>query len=269
MEYEGRHYPDNPFERMMKVKVEDSSKGRFQFDETYPYLDDSFGYKLCRLGNSLLLQCLIIPYMKLTLGLKVEGRDILKKYKDELKGGAVTVCNHVFVADAVAVAYALRKFRSLHLPSFGKHFNNKGFYWFLHSLGGVPVPETMGGMRGFDDAFETFHKRGEWIHVFPEYVRWDYYPYVRPFRKGAFTMAYKYNCPLIPLVITFKKKPFFGFLAPKKWKGMTIHILEPVFPDRTATRKSEVIRLREEAQKRMVEGAGIQNNIWPAIPDDE
>ena len=30
---------------MVNVKVKDSSTGRFQFDDTYPYLDDSFSYK--------------------------------------------------------------------------------------------------------------------------------------------------------------------------------------------------------------------------------
>ena len=73
-------YPDNPFSRMVKVKVQDSSKGRFQFDENYPYLDDSFKYKFNRSLNAFLLKCIVVPYLKIFRGLKIEGRDILKKY---------------------------------------------------------------------------------------------------------------------------------------------------------------------------------------------
>ena len=48
----GIDYPtDNPYKRLLNVEVEDSSKGRFQFDETYPYLDDSWRFKLNCIGG--------------------------------------------------------------------------------------------------------------------------------------------------------------------------------------------------------------------------
>ncbi len=46
----------------------------------------------------------------------------------------------------------------------------------------------------------------------------------------------------------------------------TIRILEPVFPDRSKSRESEVRRMLELAHARMVEGAGIKDNPWPANP---
>ena len=51
----GINYPtDDPTTRLVEVKVQDSSQGRWQFDETYPYIDNSFGYKFNRLLNALL-----------------------------------------------------------------------------------------------------------------------------------------------------------------------------------------------------------------------
>ena len=251
-------YPDNPFSRMVKVKVQDSSKGRFQFDENYPYLDDSFKYKLNRSLNAFVLKCIVVPYLKVFRGLKIEGRDILKKYKKELATGGISICNHVFREDAVIVCAALGIFRKFHIPVFAKHLNNNVFYyWMIRYLGGIPIAETMGGMKEFNKALDTYHERGEWIHVFPEEVRWDYYPYIRPFRKGPFTMAYKYKCPLLPLCIKFSDRG-----------RITVKILEPVFPDGTKTRESEVNRMREIAHSRMVEGMGIKNNPWPANPSD-
>lgn len=269
MKIGNRIYPDSPHERMMKVKVKDSSQGRFQFDENYPYYEDSLWYRFNRALCSFVLHFLAIPYIKVAKGLKVEGRDILKKYRKEFEGGALTVCNHVFLMDAVIVCHAVRKFRSMHIPMYAKHFNNKGFYWMIHSMGGVPVAESIAGMRKFDEAFDKFHERKDWIHVFPEEVRWDYYPYLRPFRKGAFTMAYKYDIPVLPLVITFReRKGLYRLFGSKDQPLMTISILEPVFPDKEARRKEEVNRLREQAHQEMVERMGV-DNIWPAVPLDE
>ena len=111
-------YPDYPFTRMVNVKVKDSSTGRFQFDDTYPYLDDSFSYKFNRCVNAFVLRWLDNIYHRVCLGLRIEGRDILKKYKKELADGGVSICNHVFREDAVMVCRALGKYRTMHIPVF-------------------------------------------------------------------------------------------------------------------------------------------------------
>ena len=124
-------------------------------------------------------------------------------------------------------------------------------------------------MRKFDEAFDKFHEQKEWIHVFPEEVRWDYYPYLRPFRKGAFSMAYKYQIPVLPLVITFReRKGLYKLFGKADTPLMTVNILEPVLPQKGARRKEEVVRMRKEAHAKMVERMGV-DNIWPAIPEDE
>ena len=269
MKIGNRIYPDSPFERMMKVKVEDSSKGRYQFDENYPYYEDGLWYRFNKLLCSIVLNCLAIPYMKIAMGLRVKGRDVLKKYGKELENGAVTICNHVYLMDAVVATWAVRKFRRIHIIMYAKHFNNPGFHWMLHSMGGVPIAENIAGMRKFDEAFDKFHEQKQWIHVFPEEVRWDYYPYLRPFRKGAFSMAYKYQVPILPLVITFReRKGLYRLFGKSDTPLMTINILEPVFPQKGARRKEEVIRMRKEAHAKMVERMGV-DNIWSAIPEDE
>ena len=79
----------------------------------------------------------------------------------------------------------------------------------------------------------------------------------------------KCYCPLVPLVITFRKRTgLYRLTGPKDMPLFTIKILEPVFPDRSKTRESEVLRMMKVAHDRMVEGAGIKNNPWPANPCD-
>lgn len=266
----GIDYPtDDASKRLVEVKVEDSSKGRWQFDETYPYIDNSFSYKFNRLLNAAFQSIIVALYHRICLGLRIRGRDILRKYKKELKGGALTVCNHVWREDAVMVYHAVRRYYTMHMPVYAKHLNNPGFYWMLRFMGGVPVPESLAGMRGFNAAFDSFHEKGEWIHVFPEAVRWDCYSFIRPFHKGTFTMAYKYGCPVVPCVITYReRKGIFRLTGKKQLPLFTIRILEPVFPNKELNRKDAILDMVTRAHAEMVEAAGIVNNPWPAIHED-
>ena len=266
----GIDYPkDDASKRLVEVKVEDSSQGRWQFDETYPYIDNSFGYKFNRRVNAFVLSVLVALYHRICLGLRIEGRSILRKYRKELKGGAITVSNHVWREDAVMVFHAVRKYYHMHMPVYAKHLNNPGFYWMLRYMGGVPVPESLAGMRGFNNAFDSFHAKGDWIHVFPEAVRWDCYSFIRPFHKGTFSMAYKYDCPVVPCVITYReRKGFFRLTGKKQIPLFTIHILEPVFANKNLPRKAAVEDMCVRAHSEMVEAAGIINNPWPAVHED-
>lgn len=261
----GIDYPDDPFERLVKVKVEDSSKGRFRFDDSYPYLDNSFSYKFNRVINAFVLSCLDALYHRVCLGLKIEGRENLRG----IKGCAVSVSNHVWREDASMICHAVRRYYRMHLPIYAKHFNNPSFYWMIRYMGGVPVPEGMAGMRGFNAAFDEFHRKGEWIHVFPEEVRWDYHKFIRPFRKGAFTMAYKYNVPIVPCVITYReRKGIFRLTGKKSMPLFTVKVLEPIWPDKTKNRREGVDELLRKAHAAMEKGAGIIVNPWPAEPQE-
>ncbi len=266
----GIDYPtDDPTVRLVKVKVQDSSKGRFQFDETYPYLDESFGYKFNRVLNAFVLSVLDAAFHRVCLGLKIEGRENLRKYKEQLKGGAITVGNHVWREDAVMIFHAVRKYYRMHMPVFAKHLNNPGFYWMLRYMGGVPVPESLAGMRGFNAAFDKFNADGDWIHVFPEAVRWDYYTWLKPFHKGTFTMAYKYNVPVVPCVITFReRKGLFLLTGKKNMPLFTVKVLEPVFIDKSLPRRDAVKDLILRVRAEMKEAMGIIENPWPDIYED-
>ena len=78
-------------------------------------------------------------------------------------------------------------------------------------------------------------------------------------------MAYKYDMPLLPCVITFRERTgIFRLFGPKELPLLQCEIGEPIFPDKTQPRATEVNRLLETAHKQMCEMAGIVNNPWPA-----
>lgn len=263
----GINYPeDNPYERLV-APVYDR---HIVFDEHYPYLDDSLSFRIQNwIGYNLVLYPLVFTLNHIRFGLRIRGREILKKYKKEFKNGAITISNHMYRLDCPVVLEAVRANRHTRIPMYAANFNTKD-NWFMRMVGGIPLPENMGALKKFNAAFDEFHRRGWWFHIFPEAARWDFYKPLRPFRKGAFTMAYKYGMPIIPCVITYRERTgIYKLFGKPSQPLLTVTIGEPVFPDKTNSRKDEVDRMRTEARQRMEKMAGITHNPWNIVPDEE
>ena len=266
---QGSQYPEEDGSQSI---LHTQTIGNLQFDENYPYLDDSFWYRLNNwVGYYLFLYPIVFLTNHIKNGLRIRGRHILRKYKKELRGGAITICNHCNRLDAPAVIEAVRGKHTTRIPMFAPTFNSKD-HWYVWAVGGVPIPTDggMAAMKRFNAAFDEFHRRGWWIHIFPEAARWDYYKPLRPFQKGAFTMAYRYNMPLLPCVITYReRKGIYKLFGKADDPLLTIEIGEPLFPNTQVSRKEEVDRLRQQSHSQMVRMAGITHNTWPAVPENE
>lgn len=264
----GIDYPtDDPFQRLVHVAVEDSSKGKYQFDETYPYLETSLLFKLSSIAGYLIKWLLTTVHNRCHFGFRIEGKENVRKYKRQLRDGAVCICNHVYMFDALGVHSAWQRFKQVRIPMFAKHFNGRAS-WVLRQVGGVPIPETREGIRKFNEAFDEFARRKYWFIVFPEAVRWDMYVPVRPFRRGAFSMAYKYNRPIIPNVFSFReRKGIYRLFGKKDYPCVTLHVGEPIWFDKSANRKEELDRVCREAHEAMERMAGIEINPWPAMEE--
>ncbi|MBO4986215.1 MAG: 1-acyl-sn-glycerol-3-phosphate acyltransferase [Paludibacteraceae bacterium] len=263
-------YPqDNPFARTLFPKY----TKQLAIDDKYPYLNDSVGYKFnLYLGYYVFLHLLLRIKLRVQMGLRIRGREVLKKHKEGLKNGAITIANHVYRLDCPCVLIAVNRTHNTRIPMFAPNFRTKDGY-FMGIAGGIPIPEAeagMSAMKKFNEAFDEFHRRGWWFHIFPEACRWDMYKPLRPFQKGAFTMSYKYNKPLLPCVITYReRKGIFRLFGPKELPLLTVTIGEPIYPDTTQARKTEVERLRNVAHAQMQQMAGITHNPWPAAWENQ
>ena len=263
-------YPqDNPFARTLFPKY----TKQLAIDDKYPYLNDSIGYKFnLYLGYYVFLHLLLRIKLRVQMGLRIRGREVLKKHKEGLKNGAITIANHVYRLDCPCVLIAVNRTHNTRIPMFAPNFRTKDGY-FMGIAGGIPIPEAeagMSAMKKFNEAFDEFHRRGWWFHIFPEACRWDMYKPLRPFQKGAFTMSYKYNKPLLPCVITYReRKGIFRLFGPKELPLLTVTIGEPIYPDTTQARKTEVERLRNVAHAQMQQMAGITHNPWPAAWENQ
>ena len=274
-------YPeDNPYEGLYKPVYD---RPYPEIDADYPYADFSFRNRLKIVwGYNVVLRILgIVLRVKYGLRWRIDGEQ--KWYRSschvrrwlrqfDLSAGAITLGNHCYRHDCASIFTALHASSHTRIPMFAPNFRTKDQY-YLQIIGGVPIPapeEGLSAMKAFNAAFDEFHRRGYWFHIFPEAKRWDWYKPLRPFQKGAFTMAYKYNKPLIPCVITYRPRTgFYRLLGPKDEPLTQVTIGAPVFPDTTAPRAAETERLRLLAHETMCRLAGITRNSWPAKPDRE
>ena len=262
-------YPEKPDGRMVPVNpVRD-----VVVDENYPFLDKSFKFKVIRGFMYFVIWTAAHLVSIIRFGIKFEGRKNLRKHKELLKNGAMTVANHVQRWDFIFIAQAIR-FRKIYFPAWKEHLKGRDEIFIRHA-GGIPVPESIKAIKCFNKAFDEIREKKFWLHAYPESSRFDYYVPIRPFKKGVFTLAHRYNLPVVPIGFSYRK-PHFPFtlvnlfrsiIGMKKIPLITVRIGEPILLDNTLDRKEAVQKLRRECHEAVVKLAGITDNPWPAEGD--
>ncbi|MCR4715289.1 MAG: 1-acyl-sn-glycerol-3-phosphate acyltransferase [Treponemataceae bacterium] len=261
----GINYPEKPDEFIYQPVF---IKERKTVDEKYPFEDKSFAAKLRHFIIYAGIFTIVFALHPFVYGLRIKGKENIRKNKKLFKNGAITVCNHVYRWDFLAVLQAV-KFRQLTFPARSDLAFTKDAFEVL-GAGGIPLPETISATKKFNEAFDNVHSKKKWIHVFPEACRWDFYQPIRPFKPGAFAFAYKYQIPIIPMVITYRPRTGFYkiFRTHKNDPLITLTIGEPITPDLTLQRKHSSAKMLEETHSWMVKTAGIEQNCWEAASQD-
>jgi 1-acyl-sn-glycerol-3-phosphate acyltransferase len=229
-------------------------------DKDYPYMPHGAWFRIKRAAVAAVLHLVVFPIMHLTHGLRIYGRENLRKHKKELKNGAITVSNHVFMWDYLCVLKAIRPHIS-YFPAWKPNFES-GFQSFMRILGGMPIPEgDIHAMIAFKRDLDKVVADGKWLHVFPEGSLWYFYPDIRPLKPAAFRYAVKYGKPLIPISMSFRPRKGWRKLF-GKGPFVDLHIAEPLYADPTLPPREAADELRTRAYKIMQE----MNGILPGDP---
>ncbi len=253
---------DDPFVKMAPIRGELKD---IKFDETYPYLDKSLTFRIWHFLIYLVTWLVAFPANWIRFGIKIEGREKIRRNRELFANGMMTVCNHVHRWDMICVLQAMR-YRRAWIPMYAQPFRGKDSF-LMKTIGGVAIPEELSGLRAFDKAMDELHANKQWIHLFPESCSWRFYAPLRPFKTGAFNMAYRHGLPVVPLVISFRPRTGWRKLFGKGEPLLTIHVGDPIVPDLTVSRKAEVARIRDLAHQTMLDMAGIVSNPWPSSID--
>ena len=244
-------YPERSDEHMITVKhLRDT-----HFDENYQYLEKGWWHKLKRGVLWVVLNLVAFPVCTIRYGLKIYGKDVLKRHKKEFKNGAITVCNHVLMWDYLCILKAIRPHLQYH-PGWKTNFegpNGPLIRW----VGGIPIPTgNVKAMVKFQQAIGEVLQQNKWLHFFPEGSMWFYYPDIRPLKKAIFKYAVRYNKPVIPMSFSFRPRKGVWKLFGKR-PFADLHIGEPLYPDKTISPQEAIEKLHKETYHVMQVMSGI------------
>ena len=236
------------------------------FDENYPYVDKSFKHRFISGCFRILTLVAAFPIMRIRTLLRVEGRENLRKYRKVLKNGVVSVSNHVFIWDFIAVMYAVRPFRPW-IPAWDKNMRGENRHLIRYSRG-IPLPTgSHRATAAFAKAIDKLlSEEKQWVHICAEGSMWEYYMPIRPFKKGSFTFAVRNNVPVMPLAFSYRKPKGLQKLF---WHRplLTLHIGEPIFHDTSLNKVASADKLARETHAAVCRLAGIEpeDNIYEPV----
>lgn len=239
------------------------------FDASYPYIDKSFWFRFKQNMTRVLLNVIVFPVATIRLGLKIEGRENLRKHKDILDKGVVSVCNHVHMWDYIAVMKAVRPVRP-HLLAWAPNINGENGT-IIRLVGGIPIPEdNIAGQKAQLKAIKEMLGSGGWLHIYAEGSMWEYYAPIRPFKRGAAYIAVSSGKPVMPLGISYRKPGFIRRKIFSQTALLTLHIGEPIFPDTSLKPKEQERDLTSRSHDAVCSLAGIppEENLYEPVFND-
>ncbi|MBO5328446.1 MAG: 1-acyl-sn-glycerol-3-phosphate acyltransferase [Clostridia bacterium] len=178
----------------------------------------------------------------------IEGEEYIK---EGLKNGAIITCNHFSPFDNYIIFHCIRKY----LPKKylykvireGNYTNFPGLYgFFFKHCNTLPLSSNRRTMIMFTAAVKELLSRGESILIYPEQAMWYNYKKPRPFKNGAFKIAFKNKVPVLPLFITMQDSEKLDS------DGMPIqrhvlHVSPPIYPNESLSAKEGAEAMLQEA----------------------
>lgn len=257
-------YPEDTASHYIKIK----KKYDLNFDRDYPYIDNSKGFKFKRFWVRFLLTFIVFPLSRLKIGLRIEGKKNLRKYKSVIKNGVISVSNHIHYWDYIAIMKAVRPIKPYTLVWGENIRGNTGN--LVRLCGGIPIPEeSFGGKVAFNRTINDMLTDGGWLHLYAEGSMWEYYMPIRPFKMGAFTIAVNNDKPIIPMAFSYRKCGLIGkmFHLPAR---LTLRIGEPIFRNTKLSLNEQKLDLLYRCHDEVCRLANIdpKENIYESIYND-
>ena len=237
------------------------------FDKDYPYVDTSKEFlRKARIAR-FLLRLLVFPFSYIRMGLRVEGKKNLKKHKELLKKGVLSVSNHVNMWDYIGIMNAIKPFKPYVLAAKENVSGKSGS--MVRQVGGIPIPtDDYQATKAYLKAIEGLLTDGGWLHIYPEGSMWEFYRFIRPFKKGVAYLARITGKPILPMAYSYRRPSWIRKKLFKQPAVLTLSIGEPLFLDETLPSFPEQEEdLTTRCHKAVVELAGLseEDDLYPPV----
>jgi len=210
---------------------------------------------LWRAGGDAVYYALAAPLLLLVCrvcwGLRVRNRRALRG----MRSGYYLYANHT---NALLDAYAplLVCFpRRVRIVTADEAVSIRGLGAFVHLLGAVPLPNTVGGARKYLAALSRWTAGGEAVTIYPEAHIWPYATLIRPYPDGSFAYPVRDNLPAVPVTIVYRRRKLLPNLPPLA----TAVVGAPERPDPSLPPIEARRDLRERVCRQMRETAAREN----------
>ena len=176
-----------------------------------------------------------------------------------IDGGAVVVCNHFSIADCgYMLKLTPKKTYFLAKSELTKH---KLFWKMLTSFGALAIDRDNPSIKTMFSALKLI-KKGHKLVIFPEGTRNKTgTTELQPIKSGAGVFAVKAKCPIIPVMINKKAKPFIRshFIVgepfsleefySKELNEETIKQIDQIIVDKMKEQQQKLVELLETKKK--------------------
>ncbi len=259
-------YPMDTGEHYLKVKKNNG----LVFDTKYPYVDNSKKMKRGQWWMRVLLNTIVFPLDRIRLGLRIKGRENLKKYKDVIDKGIISVSNHIHMWDYITTMRVVRPNKPYVLV-WDKNVRGENSK-IIRLTRGIPVPteDPAASKEYLRQVIKLITEDHGWLHIYAEGTMWEFYAPIRPFKRGASYIALKCDKPIIPIAYSYRKPNWIRRVIFRQIACITATIGEPIYKDDSLTGKAQEMDLTRRVHAKVCELAGIkpEENIYDAIYND-
>jgi len=214
-----------------------SKNQNFKLSKNYKWIHSNIFYRMISYIVYYAFKIFGYLYCKIALRVKLNNKKILKKYKNSgyfIYGNHTQVMGDVFIP-AIAVSkkriYVIVNPANLGIPVIGK---------LLPMLGALPKPESISGMKLFNEAINERIKQKKCVVIYPEAHVWPYYTKIRPYSSKSFKFDVKLDVPAFCMTTTYQKRKYTN--KPK----ITVYIDGPFYPDNNLNKKDRIAKLHDE-----------------------
>ena len=239
----------------------------YVFDKDYPYIDNSKGFRFKRWFIRKLTITLVFLLTRIRLGLRVKNRKYLKQNKEILKQGVISIANHVHMWDYLGILIGIRYFNPNYLV-WDKNVNGPNGK-SIRLTGGIPIPiNDINATKVYLKTVNDYISNGGWLHIYAEGSMWEYYRYIRPFKKGVAYFSITNNKPILPMGFSYRKPNIIRRVIFRQKALLTLNIGELIYPNTSLNKKDMETDLLKRCHEEVCKLCNIDDNIYDAIFDN-
>ncbi len=220
-------------------------------------IDDNYSYEggwLRKVGRLFFYYLLAKPmafiFLKLKYGHKIINRKLIKQVHNK---GYFLYGNHTNAAADALIPTMINGLGSVFVIVHPNNVSMPVLGSITPSLGALPLPDSLGAMKNFNNAIKHKIQSKCCVTIYPEAHIWPYYTKIRAFKNASFSYPVQQNTPVLCFTNTYQRRRF------RKTPRIVTYVDGPFYADTTLSTPKQREMLRSQVYNAMVERSKNSN----------